>query len=164
MWNTGIEIKKDYSAAALRKLARQEKDGKVALRLLALANGVDGLDRESSARLSGMTRQTLRDWVHRYNKEGLDGLRDKPKGHAKRSLTPEQEEELKGIIVKGPDGTLVRWRCVDLQKVIKERFGVVYHERTVGKVLHRLGFSRVSVRPKHPEADSEAQEAFKKTS
>ena len=57
---------------------------------------------------------------------------------------------------------VVRWRRVDLRAVIAARFGVRLHERSVGKVLRRLGFTRLSVRPKHPTSDPEAQEAFKK--
>jgi transposase len=81
-------------------------------------------------------------------------------------LTAEQEEKLAAIVEQGPpaDGTLVRWRRIDLQEVIKREFNVEYHERSVGKILRRLGFVRLSVRPLHPEADAQAQEDFKKTS
>jgi len=165
MWQTGIEVRRDISVVVLRKKARQEKDGRVASRLLAIANALDGMSREDAARQAGMTRQTLRDWVIRYNANGVEGVRDAPKGHAKRALTPEQEEKLAVLVTQGPpDGTLVRWRRVDLRAVIKREFGVEYHERSVGKILHRLGFVRLSVRPLHPETDLEAQEAFKKTS
>ena len=59
---------------------------------------------------------------------------------------------------------MVRWRRVDLRDLIDRRFGVRLHERTVGKLLRRLGFRRLSVRPRHPQSDPAAQEAFKKTS
>ncbi len=163
MRQTGIEVRRDMTATVLRKKARGEKDGKVASRLFGLANILDGMDRERAAQLAGMTRQTLRDWVHRYNDHGIEGLKDRPKGHAKQALTPEQEKELEALVFQGPKGTLVRWRCIDLQGEIKKRFNVHYHERSVGKILHRLGFVRLSVRPIHPEADTEAQETFKKS-
>jgi transposase len=114
-----------------------------------------------------MDRQTLRDWVHRYNALGVAGLIDrKAPGPAPR-LTAQQEAELAQIVEQGPDiacDGIVRWRRVDLRDVIAARFGVALHERTVGKVLDRLGFSHMSVRPRHPEASAQAQEAFKKTS
>lgn len=59
---------------------------------------------------------------------------------------------------------VVRWRRVDLKRRIEARFGVTMHERAVGKQLAALGFRRLSVRPQHPKSDSEAQEAFKRTS
>lgn len=58
----------------------------------------------------------------------------------------------------------MRWRRVDLKDVIEDRFGVVYHERTVSKLLFALGFSHISGRPQHPAQDVQNIDAFKKTS
>lgn len=159
-----LAVRRDITAVVLRKKARQECSGSVAARLFGIANILDGMDRESAARHAGMTRQTLRDWVIRYNAQGIEGLHDRPKGHAKRALTPEQEQRLEELVLRGPEGTLVRWRRIDLRDVIKREFGVEYHERSVGKILRRLGFVRISVRPQHPDADEQAQDVFKKTS
>ena len=75
--------------------------------------------------------------------------------------------ELAAIVDAGPnrevDG-VVRWRRVDLKRVISERFGVDYHERHVGTLLKKIGFSHISARPRHPKQDAEIIEAFKKTS
>ena len=114
-----------------------------------------------------MTGQTLGDWVHRYNAEGLAGLRDRPRSGRKPRLTPGQEAELAAAVERGPDPDrdgVVRWRRVDLRALIEARFAVRLHERSVGKVLRRLGFTRLSVRPRHPKADEAAQEAFEKAS
>jgi transposase len=135
--------------------------------MLALALVLEGSSREEAARHAGMDRQTLRDWVHRYNAEGLAGLRDRPRSGRRPRLTPEQEAELAAAVERGPDPErdgVVRWRRVDLRALIEARFAVRLHERSVGKVLRRLGFTRLSVRPKHPKADEAAQEAFKKAS
>jgi transposase len=75
--------------------------------------------------------------------------------------------ELKALVVAGPDlaeDGVVRWRCLDLRSVIETRFQVTMHERTVGKLLRRLGLTRLQPRPFHPKQDLEAQSAFKKTS
>ena len=72
-----LPIRQDLSAAELRALARKESDARVLRRLLALAMALDGTNREEAARQAGMDRQTLRDWVMRYNAEGVDGLRDR---------------------------------------------------------------------------------------
>ena len=164
MGAAGLEIRRDISAEVLRKKARQEKDGKVVLRLFGIANVLDGLTRREAARQAGMSRQTLCDWIHLYNANGIEGLRNRPKGHARRALTPEQEKKLEAIVEQTPEGTLIRWRRIDLKAVIEKEFGVTYHERSVGKVLRRMGFVRLSVRPLHPESSIEEQEAFKKTS
>ena len=163
MGHKWVKVSEALSAEELRKLARREKNGRVSSRIFALANVLEGMSREAAARHAGMTRQTLCDWVHRYNHEGVAGLKDRAKGRPQRILTPEQEAQFKEIVAKGPELPLVRWRCADLKAVIKERFGVECHERSVGKLLRRLDFVRVSVRPRHPESDPEAQEDFKKT-
>ncbi len=158
----GIEVRRDISATVLRKKARGEKNGRVSSRLFGIANILDGMSREQAATHAGMTRQTLRDWVLRYNERGIEGLKDRFVG-PECKLTPEQEKEIETLVLRGPEGTLVRWRRVDLQKEIEKRYAVTYHERTISKLLQRLGFSHVSVRPRHPKADAEAQEDFKKT-
>jgi transposase len=114
-----------------------------------------------------LDRQTLRDWVQRDNAEGLAGLHDRPRSGRQPRLTPEQMAELETVVEQGPDPArdgVVRWRRVDLKALIQARFDVELHERSVGKVLRRLGFARLSVRPQHPSSQPEAQEAFKKGS
>ena len=162
-----IAITRQASAVQLRKQARLERDGKVALRLIAIAAVLEGARRHEAARQGGMDRQTLRDWVHRFNAGGVEGLRDRPGGHPVRRLTGEQEAQVKAFVLTKPDpdkDRLVRWRCVDVQAYIAATFKVDYHEGTVGKLLHRLKLRHVSVRPEHPEGDAAAREAFKKTS
>ena len=157
----------DLDAAGLRREARRCRDAAAARRMLALALVLEGRSREEAARHAGMDRQTLRDWAHRYNAEGLAGLRDRPRPGRKPRLTPEQTAGLGRLVDQGPDPErdgAVRWRRVDLRALIKERFGVELHERSVGKLLRRLGFARLSVRPKHPSSDPAAQAAFEQTS
>jgi transposase len=157
----------ELGAGDLRQEAKRCRDAAAARRMLALALVPEGHVREEAARHAGMDRQTLRDWVHRYNAQGLAGLHDRPHLGPKPRPAAEQMTELAAIVERGPeperDG-IVRWRRVDLQVVIERRFGVHLHERSVGKVLRRLGFARLSVRPKHPSSDPEAQAAFKKAS
>lgn len=105
--------------------------------------------------------------MHRYNAEGLPGLHDRPRSGRKPRLTPAQEAELAAAVERGPDPDrdgVVRWRRIDLKALIKARDNVELHERSVGKVLRRLGFARLSARPKHPLRDPAAQERFKKAS
>ena len=159
--------RKEPGAAELRREAGLCRDARAARRMLALALVLEGASREVAARAAGMDRQTLRDWVHRYNEEGLAGLHDRRRPGPRPRLSPEQEAELATAVERGPDPDrdgVVRWRRADLRALIEARFAIRLHERTVGKVLRRLGFARLSVRPKHPKADEAAQEAFKKAS
>lgn len=157
----------DLSAAELRAAATRAKDASAVRRMLCLAMVLEGANRTTAAETCGMDRQTLRDWVHRYNAEGLPGLYDRKRPGARPKLTAEQRAALAAMVEAGPDPQLhgvVRWRRVDLRDELQRRFGVELHERSVGKVLNRLGYRRLSVRPRHPEADQEAQDTFKKTS
>ena len=112
-----------------------------------------------------MDRQTLRDWVHRYNAAGLAGLRNLKSPGPGSKLTVRQQAELAELVEAGPDPAVhgvVRWRRVDLRDELQRRFGVALHERSVGKILTKLGYRKLSVRPRHPQADEEAQETIKK--
>jgi transposase len=164
---SAVILRTDHSAKELRKLARRVKDNNQARRLLSLAAVLDGMSREDAARIGGMDRQTLRDWVHRFNTSGPDGLLDQWTDGPVPRLSGEQKAELASVVEQGPDRAIdgvVRWRRVDLKRVIKQRFGVDYHERYVGKLLKQLGFSHVSARPRSPGQDAETMAAFKKTS
>ncbi len=152
------------SAADLQREAARSRDANAARRMLAIALVLDGHSREGAAAACGMDRQTLRDWVHRYNAEGTAGLANRRAPGPAPRLSAEQEATVERWGEQGPelerDG-VVRWRCRDLQARIGREFGVRFHERTVGKPLAKLRFRRLSVRPHHPQSDPAAQAAFR---
>ena len=155
----------DESADDLRRLARSSKNAAQARRLLAIALVLDGHSRTNAARASGMDRQSLRDWVHRFNAEGPAGLVNKLRSGRPPRMTAEQLQALDAVVEAGPDvetDGVVRWRRADLQRVIAEKYGVALCERSVGRILHDRGFRHVSVRPQHPKSDLEAQALFRK--
>lgn len=157
----------DLTATELRSEAARSRDAHAARRMLALALVLEGVDRTTAAKTCGMDRQTLRDWVHRYNADGLAGLANRQAPARPRRLDADQVADFAGWVEAGPDPArdgVVRWRRQDLQRRIAERFGVQLHERTVGKYLAMLGYRRLSVRPQHPKSDPEAQALFKKSS
>ena len=157
----------DHTPTKLRALAASSHDTAQARRLLAIAMVLDGMSRLDAARQAGMDRQTLRDWVHRYNTAGVDGLKSRTAPGAKPSLTAGQMAELRELVVAGPDPAIhgvVRWRCVDLRHEVARRFAVTVDEDTIGKWLRKFGLTRLQPRPFHPGKDAAAQEAFKKTS
>jgi len=165
--------RRDVLVGDLRREAGRTRDAKAARRMLAIACVMEGQSREDAAETCGveprgspdMDRQTLRDWVHRFNADGLAGLADLPRRNGpKPRLSPEQEAVVAGWVEQGPDlarDGVVRWRCIDLQDRIGREWGVHLHERTVGKLLRKLAFRRLSVRPQHPKSASEAQALFK---
>ena len=164
---SALDIRSDYSAADLRRLAKRSKDNNQSRRLLSLAAVMDGMNRTDAARIGGMDRQTLRDWVHRYNRLGVDGLKSLRSPGPTPVLSEQQMAELKALAIAGPDPDIhkvVRWRCADLRGEVTRRFDVTVHESTIGKWMHKLGLVRLQPRPVHPQKDPEAEAAFKKTS
>jgi transposase len=167
--SAAIKITRDeLDAAGLRRAACRAASAAAARRMLALALVLEGASREEAAEATGMERQTLRDWVHRYNEEGLAGLSDRQGDVGPdRRLSPEQEAEVAEWVRRGPDLAehgVVRWRRADLARAIEAKFGVVLAERTISSVLHRLGFRRLVARPRHPGRDAAAQASFRATS
>jgi len=160
-----LPIRTDLSAAELRVLARREKDPRAASRMHAIAHALEGKGRAEAARLSGMERQALHDAVVRYNAEGLAGLHDRPKGHRRPVLDEAEGAALKQLVLAGPD--LARhgrteWTLPSLAEEIARLWGKRLHPASLSRVLRRLGLSKQKTRPRHPLANAEAQEAFKK--
>jgi putative transposase len=163
---TAIAVRTDYSSKELRRLATRVKDAGQARRLLAIAAVLDGATREEAATIGGMDRQTLRDWVIRFNEQGADGVINKSSPGAPGKLTEEHKAFLARLVEEGPIPAVhgvVRWRACDLIMRLHEEFGISVSDDTVYRALKELGFSHVSGRPRAYKQDPEAMEAFKKT-
>jgi transposase len=163
----GIELRGDFDAASLRRLARRSKDGGQSRRLLALAEIYAGGTRSAAAAIGGVRLQCIRDWVLRFNEHGPEGLVDRPKAGRRRKLTADQRQALKATVERGPipavDG-VVRWRLIDLVQWLSDEFSVSLDETTVGRELKAMGFRKLTARPRHYAQNEYAVEAFKKTS
>ena len=163
---SALEIRKDRTPAVLRKLAKGETDGRVARRILAIANALDGMSRKAAAEAAGMDRQTLRDWVLRYNEHGIGGLTDRWGDGRPPTFDAQEQAELVRIVLAGPDpetSGLSAYTLEDLAGICEQRFGKRMHPWSLGRLLKRLGFSRQKTRPSHPQKDPAAQAAFKKS-
>src|ERR687893_2505435 len=160
-----LRIRQDYSPADLRQRAARERDPRAILRLLAIANALEGITRAEAARLAGMERQALHDAIKRFNADGPDGLHDRPRSGRPEQLTPGQQAALKAHILRGPeperDGVSA-WRLVDLCDYVERTYGVSYSEWGLSCLLKRLNLSRQKTRPSHPKGHPAAQAAFKK--
>ena len=163
---SALEIRKDRTPAVLRKLAKGETDGRVARRILAIANALDGMSRKAAAEAAGMDRQTLRDWVLRYNAHGIGGLTDRWGDGRPPTFDAQEQTELVRIVLAGPDpetSGLSAYTLEDLAGICEQRFGKRMHPWSLGRLLKRLGFSRQKTRPSHPMKDPAAAAAFKKS-
>src|SRR3974377_525184 len=155
-----IGVRGDFKAGEVRGLAKR------AGRRLGSAAGLDGASRAEAAKVGGMDRQTLRDWVIRFNEHGPDGLINLPSPGARSKLDGEHRAFLARIVDEGPIPAIhgvVRWRACDLIMRLHEEFGISVSDDTVYRALRDLGFSHVSARPRAYKQGSEAIDAFKKT-
>lgn len=160
-----LTIRDDLTAEALRRRARHEPNRRAALRMLAIANALEGMSRAEAARLAGMERQALRDAVVRYTSEGLAGLYDRPKPGRPERLSEAEQAALAARVFTGPDPErdgVSAWTRADLCGWLETRFGKAFHPSSLSRVLRRLDLSWQKAQPVHPAADPKAQERFKK--
>ena len=161
-----IAVRADYTAGEVRGFAKRAKDGGQARRLLAIAAVLDGASRTDAATIGGMDRQTLRDWVIRFNEQGPDGLINIPSPGVPPKLGKEHRAFLVRLVEEGPIPAVhgvVRWRACDLIMQLHQEFGLSVSDDTIYRALKSLGFTHVSARPKAYKQDPDALEAFKKT-
>jgi transposase len=161
----GLAISDRHSAETLRQLVRAETRPRVGIRMLAIAALLDGLDRTSVARQFGMSRNVLRIWVTRYNRDGVAGLVDRWSDGPPPKLSDEQQAQLRAMVEAGAelerDG-ITAFRVVDICALAERAFGIRYSRSGMQRLLHVIGCSWLMPRPRHPQADAAAQAAFKK--
>ncbi|MDR3450202.1 MAG: IS630 family transposase [Alphaproteobacteria bacterium] len=160
-----IPLRRDFSAARLRGLAKKTKDGPQARRLLTLAAIDDGAARSEAAKIGGVGVQIIRDWVLRFNAQGPDGLLDsKPPGQPSK-LNDGQRQAIAQMIESGPIPAVhgvVRWRLIDLAQWIFEEFRITIAKQTLSRELRAMGYRKLSARPRHHAQAAGAIETFKK--
>jgi transposase len=160
-----VGLRGDCDAGALRAAAKRSKDGPQARRLLALAAIYDGATRTEAAKIGGVTLQVVRDWALKFNAQGPDGLIDRKAPGQLPRLNEAHQAALAAIIESGPIPAVhgvVRWRIVDLCQWIFEEFRVVVSQQTLSRVLRKMGYRKLSARPRHHAQAEGAIEDFKK--
>jgi len=162
-----IPLRADFDATRLRRLARESKDASQARRLLALATIYAGGTRTEAAELGGVGLQIVRDWVVRFNAEGPGGLIDRKAPGQPPLLKARHRRALAQMVEDGPIPAVhgvVRWRLVDLVQWVWEEFRISVSETTLGRVLNKMGYRKLSARPRHHAQSPDAAAVFKKTS
>lgn len=161
-----LRVDESLSATELAKLAKRERDARIRGRIVAVRYLRLGHTVPQASRALGMSERQLRNWVHRYNAEGVAGLRDRPRPGQPPHLAVDQVQRFKQRIRKGArsEDRVCVLRGMDVRRILQKEFEAKYSLPGVYFLLHRLGFSSLVPRPKHEQADEQAQAAFKKTS
>jgi transposase len=164
---SAVSLRDDFDAASVRLLALRTRDADQGRRLLALGAIYDGGSRGDAARIGSVGRQTVRDWVLRFNAAGPDGLVDGKASGQTPKLNEAQRQALVRIVESGPIPAVhgvVRWRLIDLAQWVWEEFGISIAKQTLSRELRAMGFRKLSARPRHHAQNEHAVEAFKKSS
>ena len=113
-------------------------------RLLSLAAVYKGKSLAEAASIGGMDRQTVRDWALRFNADDPAGLLNRKGACRPRLLTPDQMQALAELVETDPDRAVhvvVRWRRINLQRVLEARFDVKVRLPSLSRLLDELAFS-----------------------
>ena len=157
----------DFDAARLRAAARCRKDANQTRRLLTVAAIYDGATRTEAAAIGGVTVQIVRDWVVKLNTDGPPGLIDRRGGGTSTILTDKHCRALSSAIEDGPIPAVhgvVCWRVIDLCQWLWDGYAVRIAKQALSRELRRIGYRRLSARPRHHAQAHSAIETFKKAS
>lgn len=161
-----MNLKDHHTTQELKALYRTEKDARLAMRIHGVYLAAKGLSCTQIMTITGAARRTIQQWTHKYNKQGIDGLKDKPRPGQPTKLPRRDELRFCKRIEAGPtekDGVSVL-NGPALRRILEREFGVLYSAQGLYDLLHRLGYSRLCPRPQHEKADPQLQKQFKKTS
>src|SRR6202011_2831832 len=155
-------FRSEPGAAELRRLARRES-GRVCQRVVMIANMREGMEHEEAARLAGLSRSAAYEWHNRYEEDGIEGLRDRPRPGRQPRVDAVTRARFKERIVAGAElerGGGGVCRGGDAQRILKEEFDIDCSLSSTYRLLHRMKLSWLAPRPRHPEAEATAQAAF----
>jgi transposase len=152
------------TAEELARRARRTPDGRQRTRLIAVRLLLQGQSVPQAAAAVGVNERRVRNWVHRFNREGPGGLADRPRPGRPRTLTPEQEQAFAARLEAGPaeDEGRAAYRGPDATRILAEEFAASYSSSGTYNLLQRLGFASLVPRPRHPKSDADAQATFQK--
>jgi len=161
-----MHVEDRHGLDELRRLARSAPKARMRLRLQAVVLARQGRTSMEIARAFDAGRRSVQEWIERYNKDGVEGLKHRPGQGRPWKLSVPERERLCARLESGPreDDSVCTLRGRDLQRILQKEFGKLYHLNGVYSLLHRLGYSSLMPRPQHRHADPLAQEAFKKNS
>ena len=148
----------------LEHLYRNERDPRARIRLLGLVHFyLKEKNKKEVSEIVLVDEHTVAAWIKRYEDFGIEGIYDEQRSGRKPNLTASEELEFKSELdlleAKKSGGRLIG---EDIQGLIKSKFNVDYTLNGVYALMHRLGYSWITTRSKHPKSDPEKQEVFKK--
>ncbi len=147
----------------LSNLAKTHTSVRMRLRCLAILHFQDGHSRTDIAKFLKVSRTSVNKWVSQYLQFGIDSFIDKkPPGRPSKLSIAQQQQIRDYVKSKENNDQGGRLNGQDVQAYIQKNFDITFHISHVYRLLHKLGFSWITSRSKHPKQSVEAQEEFKK--
>ena len=160
-----MNVKDHHTTKELQKLYRIEKNARLSRRIHGVYLASKGLTCSEIMAVTGDARRTIQQWVRKYNKHGIAGLKDQPRPGQPTKLPRKAERKFCKRIEAGPtekdDVSVLNGPA--LRRILEREFGVLYSRQGLYDLLHRLGYSCLCPCPQHEKADPQLQEQFKKT-
>lgn len=160
-----MNVEPHHTTKELQTHYRTEKIARLAQRIHGVYLAGKGLTCPRIMAVTGAARRTIQQWVHKYNKQGIAGLKDKPRPGIPTKLSRKKELKFRKRIEAGPtkaDGVSVLSGPA-IRRILEREFGVLYSRQGLYDILHRLGYSCLCPRPRHENANPRLQAEFKKT-
>lgn len=155
---------KGYTSEQIHDLFRKDERYTIGIRLYAVYQVSLGKSSRKVEELYNTSFKQITNWVHRFENEGIEGLRDKPGRGRKSLLTQEQLDELRNILLhQSPVDygfNTETWTGPMIQDQIKKKFGVEYKKAQVYNIIKKLGFTYQKGKQTYPEASQEAKDEF----
>jgi transposase len=163
---------KGYTPEEIKALIRKDDRYTIGIRLYAVHQVSLGVPSRKLEELYHTSFKQILNWVHRFEQEGIEGLRDKPGRGRKSSLSNEQTGILTTLLLEGSPTdygyNTETWTGPILIDWVKKNFEVEFKKAQIYNIVKKLGFSYQKAKGFYPESDPKAQEEFiealKKTS
>jgi transposase len=156
---------KSHIPEQIRALFNQEDKYKIGLRLYAVYQVSLGQPTRKLEELYNTSFKQITNWVHRFEAEGVEGLRDRRGRGRKPNLSQDQREELSRLIAESSPTdhgyNSDTWTGPLVTELVARRFGTTYKKAQIYNILKALGFSYQKSKGFYPEADPEKHEVFK---
>lgn len=159
-----MNVRSHLPLEELVRLERVERNAAHSKRLRIVVLAIGGWTAPAIATAVGLSRRVCQRWVRQFNESGLDGLQDRRGQQPRPTLTPDQEEQVCQRLEAGPtpEDQVCSLRGVDVQRILADELGILRSLAGVYLLLHRLGYSYLSPRPRHRRANPAAQEQFQR--
>jgi len=152
------------TAEEIKQLLRKDEKYMVGIKLYAVYQVAKGASSRDLVQLYNVSFKSVCNWVHEFNENGIEGLKDKPKSGRKSKLSKEAIESIKFVILKESPSNhgynTSTWTGPILIDYILKKYGVSYKKAQIYNIMKSMGLTYQKGKGIYPEANLEKREEF----